>query len=100
MGFEKGPDQIMSNLKSLGKNLQIKFPFLGNTLTTIASLCPKRNRKHLHILCICFNWISVVSGDVQELEVSRKENELENSCSDISEEHRLDELQGKLTRTS
>ena len=53
----------------------------------------------LHILLTCFNWISVVSGDVQELEVSIKENELENSCSD-GEEHRLDELRGKLARTS
>ena len=49
----------------------------------------------MHILCICFNWISVVSDDVQELEVSTKENEMENSCSDIGEEHRVDELQGK-----
>ena len=44
---------------------------------------------------ICFNWISVVSGDVQELLVSRKENEMENSCSDIGEVHRVNELQGK-----
>ena len=54
----------------------------------------------MHILCICSNWISVVLGDVQELEVSRKENEMENSCSDIGEEHRVDESQGKLARTS
>ena len=49
---------------------------------------------------ICFNWISVVSGDVQELQVSRKENEMENSCSDIGEVHRVNELQGKLARIS
>jgi len=35
----------------------------------------------------------VVSGDVQELQVSRRENEMENSCSDIGEVHRVNELQ-------
>ena len=54
----------------------------------------------MHILCICFNRISVVSDDVQELEVYRKENEMENSCSNIGEEHRVDGLQGKLAVTS
>ena len=49
---------------------------------------------------ICFNWISVVSGDVLELQVSRKENEMENSCSDIGEVHRVNELQGNLARIS
>ena len=54
----------------------------------------------MHILFICFNLISVVSDDVQELEVSRKENEMENNCSDIGEGHRVDGLQGKLAMIS
>ena len=48
----------------------------------------------MHILCICFNRISVVS------DLSRKENEMENSCGNIGEEHRVDGLQGKLAVTS
>ena len=58
---------------------------------------PKKNLRHLHIL-----WVYALIGFqlYQELQVSRKENEMENSCSDIGEVHRVNVLQGKLARIS
>ena len=98
--FEKHtPDHVISK-PELMKKIQIKFPFPWEQIGKDRILMSPKNRKHLHILCICFNRISVVSDDVQELEVSRKENEMENSCSDIGEEHRVDGLQGKLAMIS
>ena len=50
----------------------------------------EKSETFAYFMDICFNWISVLSGDVQELQVYRKENEMENSFSDIGEEHSPD----------